>query len=96
MAPNINYKYNIHKVNNYSNSIPTNIHIYTILLKLQDGLLDEAVFENAQTTQQSMEETVHKLESTVDMLNNRLQGLLTDVGEEQAKIKQRICKIELR
>ncbi|XP_026737455.1 cyclic nucleotide-gated cation channel subunit A-like isoform X2 [Trichoplusia ni] len=62
----------------------------------KDGLLDEAVFENAQTTQQSMEETVHKLESTVDMLNNRLQGLLTDVGEEQAKIKQRICKIELR
>ncbi|KAF9799230.1 hypothetical protein SFRURICE_006490 [Spodoptera frugiperda] len=62
----------------------------------KDGLLDEAVFENAQTTQQSMEETVHKLETTVDMLNNRLQGLLTDVGEEQAKIKQRISKIELR
>lgn len=59
-------------------------------------MLDEAVFENAQTTQQSMEETVHKLETTVDMLNNRLQGLLTDVGEEQAKIKQRISKIELR
>ncbi|CAH0703341.1 unnamed protein product [Spodoptera exigua] len=62
----------------------------------KDGLLDEAVFENAQTTQQSMEETVQKLETTVDMLNNRLQGLLTDVGEEQAKIKQRISKIELR
>lgn len=65
-------------------------------MKLQDGLLDEAVFENAQTTQQSMEETVHNLETTVDMLNNRLQGLLTDVGEEQEKMKQRIGKIELR
>ncbi|KAJ0184110.1 hypothetical protein K1T71_000533 [Dendrolimus kikuchii] len=62
----------------------------------KDGLLDEAVFENAQTTQQSLEETVHKLESTVDMLTNRLQGLLTDVGEEQANIKQRINKIEVR
>ncbi|PZC75998.1 hypothetical protein B5X24_HaOG205249 [Helicoverpa armigera] len=62
----------------------------------KDGLLDEAVFENAQTTQQSMEETVHKLETTVDMLDNRLQGLLTNVGEEQAKLKQRINKIELR
>ncbi|XP_028164639.1 cyclic nucleotide-gated cation channel subunit A-like, partial [Ostrinia furnacalis] len=62
----------------------------------KDGLLDENVFENAQTTQQSLEETVHKLENTVDMLNNRLQGLLSDVGEEQEKIKQRINKIEGR
>ncbi|CAG5039072.1 unnamed protein product [Parnassius apollo] len=62
----------------------------------KDGLLDETVFENAQTTQQSLEETVHKLETTIEMLNNRLQGLLTDVGEEQAKIKQRINKLEVR
>ncbi|KPI96227.1 Cyclic nucleotide-gated cation channel [Papilio xuthus] len=62
----------------------------------KDGLLDETVFENAQTTQQSLEETVHKLETTVEMLNNRLQGLLADVGEEQAKIKQRINKLEVR
>ncbi|XP_072930266.1 cyclic nucleotide-gated cation channel subunit A-like [Epargyreus clarus] len=62
----------------------------------KDGLLDETVFQNAQTTQQSLEETVHKLESTVEMMNNRLQGLLTDVGEEQARIKQRINKLETR
>lgn len=54
------------------------------------------MFENAQNTQQSLEETVHQLETTVEMLNNRLQGLLTDVGEEQAKMKQRIGKMEVR
>ncbi|CAK1554819.1 unnamed protein product [Leptosia nina] len=62
----------------------------------KDGLLDETVFENAKTTQLSLEENVRKLESTVDLLNNRLQGLLADVGQEQAKLKQRICKIESR
>ncbi|GBP07886.1 Cyclic nucleotide-gated cation channel subunit A [Eumeta japonica] len=62
----------------------------------KDGLLDEEIFQNAQTTQQSIEETVHKLENTVDMLTNRLQDLLTDVGEEQATIKQRINKLEVR
>ncbi|XP_069364767.1 cyclic nucleotide-gated cation channel subunit A-like [Maniola hyperantus] len=62
----------------------------------KDGLLDENVFENAQTTQQSMEDTVRKLESTVETLEKRLQGLLTDVGEEQAKMKQRINKIATR
>ncbi|XP_053624098.1 cyclic nucleotide-gated cation channel subunit A-like isoform X4 [Plodia interpunctella] len=62
----------------------------------KDGLLDENIFKNAQTTQMSLEETVQKLETTVEMLNNRLQGLLTDVGEDQAKIKQRINKIEVR
>ncbi|RVE46700.1 hypothetical protein evm_008663 [Chilo suppressalis] len=62
----------------------------------KDGLLDENVFENAQSTQQSLEETVHKLETTVEMLNNRLQNLLSDVGEEQERIKQRINKIEGR
>lgn len=59
-------------------------------------MLDEAVFASAQTTQQSLEETVHKLEETVDLLNNRLHSLLSDVGEEQAKIKQRVDKIEIR
>lgn len=62
----------------------------------KDGLLDENVFQNAQTTQQSLEETVQHLETTVDTLQDRLQGLLTDVGEEQAKIKRRINKIEVR
>ncbi|KAG6458023.1 cyclic nucleotide-gated cation channel subunit A [Manduca sexta] len=62
----------------------------------KDGLLDESIFESAQTTQQSLEDTVHKLESTMEILNNRLQGLLSDVGEEQVKIKQRIHKIEAR
>nr|XP_032527728.1 cyclic nucleotide-gated cation channel subunit A-like [Danaus plexippus plexippus] len=62
----------------------------------KDGLLDETVFQNAQTTQQSLEETVHQLEATVEMLHNRLQGLLSNFGEQQAKLKQRLNKVELR
>ncbi|XP_059057530.1 cyclic nucleotide-gated cation channel subunit A [Achroia grisella] len=62
----------------------------------KDGLLDENVFESAQCTQQSLEETVQKLENHVDLLHNRLQGILTDVGEEQAKMKQRMNEIEVR
>lgn len=59
-------------------------------------MLDETVFENAKTIHLSLEESLHKLESTVDLLNNRLQGLLADFGKEQAKMKQRISKIESR
>lgn len=65
-------------------------------MKPQDGLLDEAVFENAQTTQQSLEEQVHSLGITVDLLSDRLHGLLSDVGAQQAKFRQRIAKIEAR
>lgn len=85
--------------NNLSNNCAVSRYMLKVFNKyftFKDGLLDENVFENAQTTQQSLEETVHKLETTVDMLNNRLQGLLSDVGEEQEKIKQRINKIEGR
>lgn len=59
-------------------------------------MLDETIFENAQTTQQSIEDTVRKLKSTVDILQNRIDGLLTDVGEEQAKIKQKINRLVTR
>ncbi|XP_026315804.1 cyclic nucleotide-gated cation channel subunit A isoform X2 [Hyposmocoma kahamanoa] len=62
----------------------------------KDGLLDEAVFQNAHSTQQTLEETVVKLETTVEMLNNRLEGLISRVGEEQEKLKQRMNKIETR
>ncbi|XP_026500506.2 cyclic nucleotide-gated cation channel subunit A isoform X2 [Vanessa tameamea] len=62
----------------------------------KDGLLDETIFENAQTTQQSLEDTVRKLESTVISLQNRLQVLLADVGEKQALLKQRLNRLETR
>lgn len=69
---------------------------FNIIFCQQDGLLDEVVFKNAQTTHQSLEEQVHALETTVDILTNRLQGLLTDVGEQQATLNQRLNKLELR
>ncbi|KAI8431041.1 hypothetical protein MSG28_001112 [Choristoneura fumiferana] len=62
----------------------------------KDGLLDETIFQKAQNTQQSLEETVSQLEMTVETLNNRLEGLLSDYGEEQAKIRQKLSKIEMR
>ncbi|XP_049886204.1 cyclic nucleotide-gated cation channel subunit A-like isoform X2 [Pectinophora gossypiella] len=62
----------------------------------KDGLLDETVFQNAQITQQSLEETVNKLENTMEMLNNRLHGIIARFGEDQEQIKQRINKIENR
>lgn len=72
------------------------LNIQAIKFLLQDGLLDEAVFQNAHCTQQTLEETVVKLETTVEMLNNRLEGLISRVGEEQERLKQRINKIETR
>lgn len=72
------------------------LKIQAIKFSLQDGLLDEAVFQNAHSTQQTLEETVVKLETTVEMLNNRLEGLISRVGEEQEKLKQRMNKIETR
>ncbi|VVC99787.1 unnamed protein product [Leptidea sinapis] len=62
----------------------------------KDGLLDETVFESAKTTQLSMEENIQKLEENVELLNNRLQGLLADFGEEQAKLKKMITVLETR
>ncbi|XP_059611475.1 cyclic nucleotide-gated cation channel subunit A isoform X1 [Phlebotomus argentipes] len=61
----------------------------------KDGLLDEEVFANSQRVQDSLESGVVKLESAVENLNLRLARLLAEYSASQAKLKQRIAKLEL-
>ncbi|XP_055696083.1 cyclic nucleotide-gated cation channel subunit A isoform X1 [Lutzomyia longipalpis] len=61
----------------------------------KDGLLDEEVFANSQRVQDSLEGGVVKLESAVENLNLRLARLLAEYSASQAKLKQRIAKLEL-
>ena len=51
---------------------------------------------DSQRVQDSIECGVAKLESTVDNLNVRLARLLAEYSASQAKLKQRIAKLELR
>ncbi|KAL7044210.1 hypothetical protein ACKWTF_001828 [Chironomus riparius] len=60
----------------------------------KDGLLDETVFANAQQQQDSLELGVTKLECTVENLNLRLARLLGEYASSQAKLKQRISRLE--
>ncbi|XP_055634814.1 cyclic nucleotide-gated cation channel subunit A isoform X2 [Toxorhynchites rutilus septentrionalis] len=62
----------------------------------KDGLLDEAVFASAQQHQDTLESGVAKLEQTVENLNLRLARLLAEYSASQAKLKQRISKLEER
>lgn len=51
---------------------------------------------DSQRVQDSIECGVAKLESTVDNLNVRLARLLAEYSASQAKLKQRIAKLEIR
>lgn len=52
--------------------------------------------EDSQRVQDSIECGVAKLESSVDHLNVRLARLLAEYSASQAKLKQRISKLEIR
>ncbi|CAO1302725.1 unnamed protein product [Diamesa serratosioi] len=62
----------------------------------KDGLLDEAVFASATQQQDSLELGFANLENTVEHLNVRLARLLGEYASSQAKLKQRITKLEDR
>lgn len=51
---------------------------------------------DSQIAQNSIEFGVAKLETTVDNLNVRLARLLAEYSSSQAKLKQRIAKLEVR
>lgn len=55
-----------------------------------------AIFLGSQRVQDSLESGVVKLESAVENLNLRLARLLAEYSASQAKLKQRIAKLELR
>ncbi|XP_060535248.1 cyclic nucleotide-gated cation channel subunit A isoform X2 [Cylas formicarius] len=62
----------------------------------KDGLLDEDVFKRAKETQNSMADSIKKLENTVEILQNRLARLLAEYTAGQAKLKQRLSRMENR
>lgn len=62
----------------------------------KDGLLDEDVFRKARETQDSMADSIKKLEITVETLQTRLARLLAEYTASQAKLKQRLARIETR
>ncbi|XP_055850896.1 cyclic nucleotide-gated cation channel subunit A [Episyrphus balteatus] len=61
----------------------------------KDGLLDEDVFSNSQRVQDSIEGGIEKLEVSVENLNVRLARLLAEYTASQAKLKQRLAKLEV-
>lgn len=54
------------------------------------------MFIKAKETQDSMADSIKKLESTVDTLQTRLARLLGEFTASQAKLKQRLTKLETR
>ncbi|KAL9913650.1 cyclic nucleotide-gated ion channel subunit A isoform 1-T2 [Glossina fuscipes fuscipes] len=61
----------------------------------KDGLLDEQVFADSQRVHDSIEGGIEKLEISVENLNMRLARLLAEYTASQAKLKQRLAKLEL-
>lgn len=62
----------------------------------KDGLLDEDVFKRAKETQNSMEDSIKKLEVHVENIQSRLARLLAEFSASQAKLKQRLSRVESR
>ncbi|XP_067632222.1 cyclic nucleotide-gated cation channel subunit A isoform X2 [Eurosta solidaginis] len=60
----------------------------------KDGLLDENVFADSQRAHDSIESGIEKLEMSVENLNVRLARLLAEYTASQAKLKQRLAKLE--
>lgn len=60
----------------------------------KDGLLDENIFMNSLKQDDTIEQGVVRLESVVENLNVRFARLLGEYASSQAKMKQRITKLE--
>lgn len=58
--------------------------------------LDNRISTGASTVQETLTDGVHKLERSIENLNVRLARLLAEYSASQAKLKQRIAKLELR
>ncbi|KAJ8950131.1 hypothetical protein NQ314_007984 [Rhamnusium bicolor] len=62
----------------------------------KDGLLDEEQFRKARETQDSMADSITKLVSKVEILQTRFARLLAEFTASQAKLKQRLTRVETR
>lgn len=54
------------------------------------------IIVDAQRAQDTLEGGVEKLEQSVEVLNMRLARLLAEYSASQAKLKQRIAKLEVK
>ncbi|KAF2893011.1 hypothetical protein ILUMI_13167, partial [Ignelater luminosus] len=62
----------------------------------KDGLLDEEVFKATREAQNSIVDSVVRLENAVENLQTRLARLVAEFSASQAKLKQRLTRVELR
>lgn len=68
-----------------------------ILMRILNGIhCDYRNFSEASTVQETLTDGVNKLERSIENLNVRLARLLAEYSASQAKLKQRIAKLELR
>ena len=61
---------------------------------MKDNLLDEELAKKQDLDQETMETTLEKMDIAVDSLQTRLARLLGEFNSAQAKLKQRVSKLE--
>ncbi|XP_071054272.1 cyclic nucleotide-gated cation channel subunit A isoform X1 [Onthophagus taurus] len=62
----------------------------------KDGLLDEDALQRARETQETVTDSIRRLEASVENLQMRLARLMGEFSASQAKIKQRLTRVEHR
>ncbi|CAH1985784.1 unnamed protein product [Acanthoscelides obtectus] len=62
----------------------------------KDGLLDEDQFQKARESQDSMFDSLKRLEEAVEALQTRLARLVAEFAASHAKLKQRLTRMEIR
>ncbi|XP_033610303.1 cyclic nucleotide-gated cation channel subunit A isoform X2 [Cryptotermes secundus] len=60
----------------------------------KDGLLDEQAFTKAQVEHENLTDKVERLENTLENLQTRFARLLAECSSQQAKVKQRLTRVE--
>nr|XP_018896311.1 PREDICTED: cyclic nucleotide-gated cation channel subunit A-like [Bemisia tabaci] len=62
----------------------------------KDGLLDEQAFNKSQVEQETLKDKVERLDRTLDNLQMRFARLMAEYVSHQAKMKQRLSRVENR
>ncbi|XP_034232900.1 cyclic nucleotide-gated cation channel subunit A [Thrips palmi] len=62
----------------------------------KDRLLDEEAFEQAKKEQETLAERVLRLDASIEQMKERLDRAVADLGGQQARLKQRVCRVEGR
>lgn len=88
---------NSNMISSYAVATPVmHNNIYSHKRKLIKVSIYMEFISDAQRAQDSLEGGVEKLENAVENLNLRLARLLAEYSASQAKLKQRIAKLEIR